>query len=122
MCLNFYRLRAWSLTPPCITVLQTPTLRYHPSIQLEGTLLDETDVSPVAKCHCIVVFEIPSNIQDPQLAQYTETATLELPGWNVVRDPDRFVVIRFHFEEPLCGPDSIPERAQRIQISGAIAS
>jgi hypothetical protein len=121
MCLNFYRLRTRSLTPLCITVLQTPTIPFLPNIELEGTLLDETDVIPVAKCHCIVVFGIPSNIHDPQLAQYTETSILEWQdGTAITRDPDRFVVLRFQFERPLC--DIITQSGQRIQISGAIAS
>jgi hypothetical protein len=101
-----------SFFPHVLTVLQsgTPSL---PKIQLEGTLNNETGISPIAKCHYVVVFKIGSYLYAAQYLEKTKHSS-----WTVDRDPDRAVVLHFHFKKPEC---SVENKGKRILITGTIA-
>jgi hypothetical protein len=103
-----------SFFPHVLTVWQSGRPG-RPDAQLEGTLNNETDISPIAKCHYVVVFEIDSY---SDAAQYKHKTKPRNPGWTVDRDPDRAVVIHFHFLAPKC---DIRNKGKRIQIAGKIA-
>jgi hypothetical protein len=71
------------------------------------------DVGPTAKVHCVVVLDIRSF---PDAAEYVTATTPD--GWTVARDPDRVVVIHFHFAAPTC---DVSAKGKRIQVKCALA-